>query len=94
MENAISHAVFPGVVLAYIIGFPLWSAFIAGLFSAIATGFLKNNSHIRQDTAMGTVFTGMFLVWGLCFMSGSVQMCIWIISCLVICSALHGVISG
>jgi len=61
MGDAISHAVFPGVVIAYIAGFPLViGAFVAGMFSAIATGFLKNNSRIKQDTAMGIVFSGMF----------------------------------
>ncbi|RCL00527.1 MAG: manganese/iron transport system permease protein [Candidatus Tokpelaia sp. JSC085] len=59
--DAISHAVFPGVVLSYIIGLPYSiGAFSTGLFSAIATGFLKNNSRIKQDTAMGIVFSGMF----------------------------------
>ncbi|RCL03031.1 MAG: manganese/iron transport system permease protein [Candidatus Tokpelaia sp. JSC189] len=59
--DAISHAIFLGVVLAYSIGFPyVIGAFIAGLFSAVATGFLKNNSRIKQDTAMGIVFSGMF----------------------------------
>jgi manganese/iron transport system permease protein len=61
MGDAISHAVFPGVVLAYIIGIPYAiGAFAAGLFSAIATGFLKDNSRIKQDTVMGIVFSGMF----------------------------------
>jgi len=61
MGDAISHAVFPGVVVAYIVGFPyVIGAFVAGLFSAIVTGFLKNNSRIKQDTAMGIVFSGMF----------------------------------
>ena len=61
MGDAISHAVFPGVVLAYIIGIPYSiGAFAAGLFSAVATGFLKDNSRIKQDTVMGIVFSGMF----------------------------------
>lgn len=61
MGDAISHAVFPGVVLAYIIGMPYAiGAFAAGLFSAVATGFLKDNSRIKQDTVMGIVFSGMF----------------------------------
>ena len=61
MGDAISHAVFPGVVLAYIIGIPYAiGAFAAGLFSAVATGFLKDNSRIKQDTVMGIVFSGMF----------------------------------
>src|SRR5690606_29227246 len=61
MGDAISHAVFPGVVLAYITGIPLSiGAFAAGMFSAIATGFLKDNSRIKQDTVMGVVCSGMF----------------------------------
>ncbi|WP_037085643.1 metal ABC transporter permease [Neorhizobium vignae] len=61
MGDAISHAVFPGVVIAYIVGMPLAiGAFAAGMFCAIATGFLKDNSRIKQDTVMGIVFAGMF----------------------------------
>jgi manganese/iron transport system permease protein len=61
MGDAISHAVLPGIVLAYVVAVPLAvGAFVAGLFSAIATGYLKDNSRIKEDTAMGIVFTGMF----------------------------------
>ena len=61
MGDAISHAVFPGVVIAYIVGLPYAiGAFIAGMFCAIATGFLQDNSRIKQDTVMGVVFSGMF----------------------------------
>jgi manganese/iron transport system permease protein len=61
MGDAMSHAVFPGVVLAWMMGLPLAAgAFVAGLFCAIATGFLKDNSRIKQDTVMGIVFSGMF----------------------------------
>ena len=61
MGDAVSHAVLPGIVLAYIIGLPLaFGAFVAGLFCATGTGFLKRNSRIKEDTAMGVVFTGLF----------------------------------
>jgi manganese/iron transport system permease protein len=61
MGDAISHAVLPGVVLAYIAGLPLAiGAFAAGMVCALATGFLKENSRIKQDTVMGIVFSGMF----------------------------------
>lgn len=61
MGDAISHAIFPGVVLAYIIGWPLGvGAFAAGMFCALATGYLHENSRIKQDTVMGVVFAGMF----------------------------------
>jgi manganese/iron transport system permease protein len=61
MGDAVSHAVLPGVVLAYITGFPLAvGAFAAGMICALATGYLKENSRIKQDTVMGVVFSGMF----------------------------------
>ena len=61
MGDAISHSVLPGVVIAYIIGIPLAiGAFAAGMFCAIATGYLKENSRIKEDTVMGIVFSGMF----------------------------------
>ena len=61
MGDAISHAVLPGVVLAYIAGIPLAiGAFGAGMACALAVGFLKENSRVKEDTVMGVVFSGMF----------------------------------
>lgn len=61
MGDATAHAVFPGVVIAYIVGLPYsLGAFVAGMLCAIATGYLKENSRIKQDTLMGVVFSGMF----------------------------------
>jgi manganese/iron transport system permease protein len=61
MGDAISHAVFPGVVIAYIVGWPFAiGAFIAGMVAAVSTGYLADNSRIKRDTAMGVVFAGMF----------------------------------
>lgn len=61
MGDAISHAVLPGIVLAYLLGFPLViGAFVAGMVTALATGFLAGNSRVKQDTVMGVVFSGMF----------------------------------
>lgn len=61
MGDAISHAVLPGVVIAYVIGVPLpLGAFASGLFCASATGWIKANSRIKEDTVMGIVFTGLF----------------------------------
>jgi manganese/iron transport system permease protein len=61
MGDAISHAILPGVVLAYILGLPLiFGAFVAGMVTALATGYLSENSRIKQDTIMGVVFSGMF----------------------------------
>ncbi|WP_434288791.1 metal ABC transporter permease [Celeribacter sp. SCSIO 80788] len=61
MGDAISHAILPGVVLAYILGLPLiFGAFAAGMVTALATGYLAQNSRVKQDTVMGVVFSGMF----------------------------------
>ena len=61
MGDAVSHAVLPGIVLAYILGIPLIiGAFVAGMTCALATGYLTNNSRVKQDTVMGVVFSGMF----------------------------------
>ncbi|HBQ36902.1 MAG TPA: hypothetical protein DD729_08740 [Rhodobacteraceae bacterium] len=61
MGDAISHAVLPGVVLAYLLHIPLIiGAFVAGMVCALATGFLSQNSRVKQDTVMGIVFSGMF----------------------------------
>lgn len=61
MGDAISHAVLPGVVLAYMAGLPLGiGAFAAGMACALSVGFLKENSRIKEDTVMGVVFAGLF----------------------------------
>lgn len=61
MGDAVSHAVLPGIVIAYAVGLPMvLGAFIAGIVCAVATGYIKANSRVKEDTAMGIVFSGMF----------------------------------
>lgn len=61
MGDAVSHAVLPGLALAFVAGIPLsMGAFIAGFFCALATGYLKEHSRIKEDAVMGIVFSGMF----------------------------------
>ncbi|WP_386696008.1 metal ABC transporter permease [Lonepinella sp. MS14435] len=61
MGDAISHAVLPGIVIAYVCGLPLMlGAFLSGLCCSLAIGYLKENSRIKEDTVMGIVFSGMF----------------------------------
>ena len=61
MGDAISHAVLPGIVVAFWLGLPLSiGAFVAGLTCSVGVGYLKENSRIKEDTAMGIVFSGMF----------------------------------
>ena len=59
--DAISHAVLPGIAIAYILGLPLTAgAFVAGMGSALLTGWLARHSRVKRDTVMGVVFAGMF----------------------------------
>jgi len=61
MGDAISHAVLPGIVGAYMLGVPLaLGAFASGLLCAVATGWVKANSRVKEDTVMGVIFTGLF----------------------------------
>ncbi len=61
MGDAVSHAVLPGLALAFVVGIPLGiGAFAAGLFCALATGYLKEHSRVKEDAVMGIVFSGMF----------------------------------
>ena len=61
MGDAVSHAVLPGVVLAYVLGLPFAvGAFAAGMTCALAAGWLRENSRIKEDAVLGVVFSGMF----------------------------------
>ena len=61
MGDAVSHAVMPGVVVAYAIGLPLSiGAFVFGVGSVALIGFIKHKSRIKEDTVIGLVFTGFF----------------------------------
>ena len=61
MGDAVSHAVLPGVVLAYVMNIPFAiGAFVFGVGSVIAIGFIKANTRIKEDTVIGLVFTGLF----------------------------------
>ncbi|MEB3250056.1 MAG: metal ABC transporter permease [Merismopediaceae bacterium] len=61
MGDAVSHAVMPGVVLAYIFNLPLaLGAFIFGLISVWMIGFIQSQTRVKEDTVIGIVFTGFF----------------------------------
>lgn len=61
MGDAISHAVLPGIVIAHVTALPLsLGAFLAGLFCAFSTGYLRAKSRVREDAVMAIVFSGMF----------------------------------
>lgn len=61
MGDAVSHAVLPGIAMAEIIGLPhTLGAFSSGIFSALFTGYIRENSRLNEDTIMGIVFSGLF----------------------------------
>ncbi len=61
MGDAVSHAVMPGVVIAYVLKIPLViGAFLFGVGSVMAIGFIKSQTRIKEDTVIGVVFTGLF----------------------------------
>ena len=61
MGDAVSHAVMPGVVIAYMLNLPLAvGAFVFGVGSVITIGFIKVKTRVKEDTVIGLVFTGFF----------------------------------
>lgn len=61
MGDALSHAVVPGVSLAWLLGLPFSvGAFLAGILAALGMGWVKANSRLREDAVIGVVFTTFF----------------------------------
>lgn len=61
MGDALSHAVVPGVSLAWLMGLPFSvGAFVAGILAAVTMGWIKKKSGLREDAVIGVVFTSWF----------------------------------
>ena len=61
MGDAVSHAVVPGVVVAYALGIPFaLGAFIFGFGATVAIGYVKAKTRLKEDAVIGVVFTGFF----------------------------------
>jgi ABC-type Mn2+/Zn2+ transport system permease subunit len=59
--EALSHTVLPGLAVAYLLGLNLLGgAVVAGLATAFGIGWLSRRRSLREDTAIGVTFTGMF----------------------------------
>lgn len=59
--DAIAHTALPGVALAYLKHVNLFlGALVAGLLTALGIGWLSAREDLREDTAIGVLFTGMF----------------------------------
>ena len=63
MGDAISHAILPGVAISYMLGINfLVGAAIVGLLAALGIGFINRNSIVKNDAAIGIVFSLFFAV--------------------------------
>lgn len=61
MGDAISHAVVPGVVVAYALNIPFAiGAFLFGFGATVAIGYIKSKTRLKEDAVIGVVFTGFF----------------------------------
>ena len=61
MGDAVSHAVVPGVVVAYALNIPFSvGAFIFGFGATVAIGYVKSQTRLKEDAVIGVVFTGFF----------------------------------
>jgi ABC-type Mn2+/Zn2+ transport system permease subunit len=63
--DALAHAILPGVAVAYLLGGgaqgPLfWGGLVAGVGTALGIGALSKTGQVREDTAIGVLFAGMF----------------------------------
>jgi len=61
MGDALSHAVVPGVSLAWLLGLPFSvGAFVAGILAAVSMGWVRSKTRLREDAVIGVVFTTWF----------------------------------
>jgi manganese/iron transport system permease protein len=59
--DAVSHAAFPGLVIAFLLGIPLYiGGAVAAVATALAIGWVARQGRLRFDTAVGVLFAGMF----------------------------------
>jgi manganese/iron transport system permease protein len=59
--DAVSHAAFPGLVIAYILGAPLYiGGAVAAVGTALAIGLVSRRARLRFDTSVGVLFAGTF----------------------------------
>jgi manganese/iron transport system permease protein len=59
--DAVSHAAFPGLVIAYLIGAPLYlGGAVAAVGTSLAIGLVARRGRLRFDTSVGVLFAGTF----------------------------------
>ena len=59
--DALAHTILPGVVIAFLLGWPLAiGALIFGILTALGIGVLTDQNRLKEDTAIGVIFAGLF----------------------------------
>lgn len=66
--DAVSHATFPGLVIAYLVGAPLYvGGAVAAVLTSLAIGVVSRRGRLRFDTSVGVLFAGTFALGVLLF---------------------------
>lgn len=69
--DALAHTILPGVVIAFLLGWPLVvGALIFGVFTALGLGVMTERGALKEDTAIGVLFAGLFAL-GVAMLSAS-----------------------
>lgn len=69
--DALAHTILPGVVVAFLLGWPLaLGALVVGVLTALGIGVLTEQGELKEDTAIGVIFVGMFAL-GIAMLSAS-----------------------
>lgn len=69
--DALAHTILPGVVAAYLLGWPLaLGALLMGIFTALGIGIMTEKGNLKEDTAIGVILAGMFAL-GVAMLSAS-----------------------
>lgn len=63
--DALAHAMLPGIAIGYLVSGgarePLfWWALLTAVLSSVGIGWISRSAEVREDTAIGIVFAGMF----------------------------------
>jgi manganese/iron transport system permease protein len=71
LGDAMSHTILPGVVVAFLAGWPLAvGALVMGVLTALGIGALTKRTSLKEDTAIGVIFAGFFAL-GVALLSAS-----------------------
>ncbi len=61
LGDALAHTILPGVVIAFLLGWPLAiGALVVGILAALGIGVLTEQGTLKEDTAIGVIFAGLF----------------------------------